>query len=142
MTIFNFFVFNKKGTCIYYEEWNRSKKMKIEETKRNLYGLLFEMKRFVSKMTPSGEPPEYFSYTTNKYKLHCYETPSGKKFILLTDPKVGALKEPLRKIYCDIYVETVVRSPLCKMTDDSIQDFAPFATELNKFLQTLSCWRS
>ncbi len=92
--------------------------------------------------------PEYFSYTTNNYKLHCYETASGKKIILLTDPSVGDLKEELRKIYSQIFVEYVTKNPLFKVRtlenlacEESLKDCELFVSELSKYLQSLPCWR-
>jgi hypothetical protein len=39
----------------------------------------------------------------------------GKRFILVTDPSVGDLKEELRKIYSSIFVEYVIKNPLFKI---------------------------
>jgi len=141
MVIFNMYIFNAKGTCIYYEEWNVNRKdVNLRENTRNLYGLLFELKRFVIKTSLNGEAPEYFSYTTNKYKLHCYETATGKRFIVTTDPKVGSLHSELKEVYSTIYVENVVRNPLSKV-NESIQDCDTFVAELGKYLRELPCWR-
>jgi len=38
----------------------------------------------------------------------------GKRFLLLTDPGVGELKEELRKLYSTIFVEQVVKNPMFK----------------------------
>ncbi len=88
-----------------------------------------------------SEAPEYFSYKTNRYKLHCYETVTGKKFVMLTDTKAGSLHNELKDIYSNVYVENVVRNPLAQV-NESIQECEPFATELNKHLRELLVWRT
>jgi hypothetical protein len=52
--------------------------------------------------------------------LHVFALPrrgtlQGKRFILVTDPSVGDLKEELRKIYSTIFVEYVIKNPLFKI---------------------------
>ncbi|KAL6069607.1 Trafficking protein particle complex subunit [Balamuthia mandrillaris] len=139
--LYNFFIYNRKGTCIYYQEWSVEKEeINLEEVKRNMYGLMFEMKRFIVKASPNGEATDYFSYTTDKYKLHCYETASGKRFVILTEPRVGSLKEQLQTIYRDIFVECITKNPLYKDKED-IQDCTLFTEELAKYLQSQSIWK-
>lgn len=142
-------LFNRYGSCVFFEEWNRTRKVNMVEMKTNMYGLVFEMKRFIIKTSPTGKTPEYFAYTTNVYKMHCFETASGKRFILVTDPSVGDLKEELRKIYSTIFVEYVIKNPLFKIRnsetsafEESLKECELFTSELHKYLQSLPCWSS
>eukprot|EP01087_Luapelamoeba_hula_P003327 TRINITY_DN13133_c0_g1_i1.p1 TRINITY_DN13133_c0_g1~~TRINITY_DN13133_c0_g1_i1.p1 ORF type:complete len:145 (-),score=26.08 TRINITY_DN13133_c0_g1_i1:70-504(-) len=140
--IFNLYIFGRKGQCIYYEAWNVNRKNMHLQTD-NLFGLLFELKRFVQKTSVSGDPPEYFSYTTNKYRLHCFESATGRRFVMCTDPKSGSLANELREIYASVFVDTVVHNPLVNVNvDESIQNCEPFTAELTRYLQTLPVWRS
>jgi hypothetical protein len=126
--------------------------MNMSETKRNMYGLLFELKRFIAKTAPSGKTPDYFSYTTNAYKLHCYETATGRKFIILTDTAVGDMKDELKKIYNQIFVEYVIKNPLfhpgtsasrgADSASESLKDCELFNIELLKYLQSLPYWKT
>lgn len=74
MTVFNFYLFNRAGQCIYYKEWNRwmtrfflldkqlvnliffaRKKysgLSPEQEAKQMFGLIIEMKSFVGKMAP------------------------------------------------------------------------------------------
>ena len=54
-------------------------------------------------------------YTTSMYKLHFYETATGLKFVLTTDPKTPALQEQLAALYSGHFVDDVVRNPLYTM---------------------------
>ncbi|KAH7648996.1 hypothetical protein FG379_001365 [Cryptosporidium bovis] len=55
-----------------------------------LNGLLFSMKSFCKRLIPNvnAENEGFNSYTTPMYKLFCFETLSGHKFILMTNPSV------------------------------------------------------
>jgi hypothetical protein len=55
------------------------------------------------------------NYRTSAYKLHVYETISGYKFVMLSDPKTDSLRFVLRQIYIGPFLEYVVRNPLVKM---------------------------
>ena len=43
---------------------------------------------------------------------HYFETPTGLKFVMLTDTNVGSLNDSLWDIYSKLYVEYVVKNPL------------------------------
>ena len=55
------------------------------------------------------------NYRTSSYKLHVYETLSGYKFVILSDPNTDSLRFVLRQIYVGPFLEYVVRNPLVKM---------------------------
>ena len=55
------------------------------------------------------------AYRTSTYKLHLYETLSGYKFVMLTDPQVDSLRFVLRQLYTGPFLEYVVRNPLSDM---------------------------
>ena len=45
---------------------------------------------------------EFCSYSTSKYKLNFYETPSGLKFVLNTDLGVGNIRETMLSLYSKV----------------------------------------
>jgi len=137
--IFNFYLFNKSGTCIYYEEWSRKKGSKnLVEEQKLMYGMLWSLKSFCSKISPS--PCDSFNhYRTNTYKLHFFETLTGLKFVLLTDPQVGDIKDCLKNIY-SIYVQYVIKNPLYKLNE--VIDCELFVVNLTKYVQSLPYYNS
>lgn len=58
---------------------------------------------------------QFTSYRTSAYRLHLFETLSGYKFVMLTDPKTENMRVQLRRIYEGPFLEYVVRNPLVKM---------------------------
>lgn len=90
-----------------------------------MYGMLFSIKSFVSKISPLDPKDGFMHYRTSKYTLHCLETPSGLKFVMNTDNQAQGVRELLKKIYAEIFVKFAVRNPLCVMGE-------PIASELFK----------
>mmetsp|Transcript_23726 Transcript_23726/g.66524 ORF Transcript_23726/g.66524 Transcript_23726/m.66524 type:complete len:139 (+) Transcript_23726:154-570(+) len=111
MLVFNLYVFNKKGECLYYEQWNRENvPSNLVEEQKLMYGLLFSLKSFASKTSPV-ENDRLLYLRTSAYKMHFFESLSGVKFILLTDPGAGNLGSSLEEIF-RIYVEYCSKNPL------------------------------
>lgn len=103
------------------------------------YGLL---KSFVQKSSgqPELEKSGFHYYKTNAYKLHYFETPTNFKFVLTTDPDVGDMREAIRNIYKNIFVEYVVKNPLYKMNDQIKCEL--FVENFQKEIKSLAAFRT
>ncbi|KAG8933842.1 TRAPP subunit bet5 [Tulasnella sp. 418] len=89
----------------------------------------------------SGRDESFVNYRTSTYKLHLFETISGYKFIMFTDPAAtaDALKYVLRQIYTGPFMEFVVRNPLITMDSrTSGIDNEKFRTATDKMIRGLS----
>lgn len=52
--IYNLYIFNRKGKCIFYKDWHRqSVPEDIEEEQQLLHGFLAAIRRFVDQTSPS-----------------------------------------------------------------------------------------
>lgn len=49
--------------------------------------------------------------------MHYFESASGLKFVITTDPKVPSLQLFLAKLYSDVYVEYAIKNPFYKLGD-------------------------
>ncbi|KAJ1551124.1 hypothetical protein HK096_003018, partial [Nowakowskiella sp. JEL0078] len=107
--------------------------MPWEEETKLVYGVIFSLRNLVSKI--SGKNDGFVCYKTNTYKLHFFETASGLKFVLNSDPNVENLREALRTIYIQIYVETVAKNPLVKFDSPIENDL--FCERLDTFIKTV-----
>ena len=114
MSINTFFLFARNGDCLTYMEWNRVKACENPaDEQKLLFGLLFSLKRFCEMNSPSSSKasPDFHSFTTSTYRLHFFETPTGLKFVLFSDPIITNLKEQLLQLH-RYYVTYCAKNPL------------------------------
>ncbi|KAK2154819.1 hypothetical protein LSH36_256g02038 [Paralvinella palmiformis] len=137
MTIYTLYIFDRNGTCRHYSEWNRKNQsgLSIDEECKLMYGMLSSLKSFVGRMSPVDQKESFHSYRTNKYKLHFYETPSGLQFVMTTDLNVGNITDILQQMYCNIYLEYVVKNPFCSREEAVKSEL--FKTKLDEYVRGL-----
>jgi len=87
----------------------------FDEEAKLVYGVLLSLRNMVKKL--SGRDETFVSYRTSTYRMHLFETISGYKFVLLTDPAAApdVVRIVLRRIYTGPFIEFVVRNPLVSM---------------------------
>ncbi|KAJ7901891.1 TRAPP complex subunit bet5 [Mycena olivaceomarginata] len=85
----------------------------FDEEAKLVYGVILSLRNMVKKL--SGRDEQFVNYRTSAYKLHVYETVSGYKFVMLSDPAAESLRFILRQIYVGPFLEYVVRNPLVQM---------------------------
>lgn len=134
---------------MHYHVWLRPlTTLSQQQDQKLMFGLLFSLKSFTAKMDPLssskgnlgapqlvGQACSFHSFRTNTYKLHLLDTPSGIKIVLVTDPKMGDLRDALNYIYSNIYVEYVVKNPL--YTPGQPFRFELFNSVLDQYVRTL-----
>lgn len=67
-----------------------------------MYGMLFSLKSFVAKISPTDPKRGFSCYKTSKYALHYYESLTGVKFILNTDISVKNVRDLLHQLYKEV----------------------------------------
>ncbi|KAL5004168.1 hypothetical protein ScPMuIL_017624 [Solemya velum] len=128
----------RNGTCLYYTEWNRKTHLSMskDEEFKLMYGMIFSIKSFVSRISPYDLKDGFLNFKTSKYKLHFYETPSGLKLVMNTDLTAGNIRDVLHQIYSNIYVEYIVKNPMCELGVPIKSEL--FKTKLDDYIRGLS----
>jgi hypothetical protein len=140
--IYTFYIFDRHGTCLYYEEWNRKgSTLSPQEEQKLMYGLLWSLKSFSLKSSPNPDQEKsgFHYYKTNAYKLHFFETASNIKFVITSDPDCIDLRDTLKNIYKNIFVEYVVKNPLQKLSEPIKCEL--FTENLQKEIKSLPAFR-
>jgi hypothetical protein len=130
MVVYNLYIFDRRGTCLFYKEWkrlHRSLRDNVAEDRKLVFGLTFSLQQLVQTLNPfPGETGDFQSFRTTKamskgadgkvqyagYSLHHFETASGLRFVMNTDDECIDMRHVLKRIYANIYVEHVVKNPL------------------------------
>ncbi len=124
--IFNFYLFSRRGACLYYAEWERphsTLKDMPDEDRKLMFGYLLSLKSLMNKMNPSADPtpsqlpsfgPEsgFYRYATDSYTLFHFEAPTGYKLAITCDAGAGDLRGALWTIYADIFCAFALKNPL------------------------------
>lgn len=133
MTVFSLHIFSREGKCIYSESWH-GQAVKTAEKEHDLsllFGLLFSLRTFVDKITPTQfvinihymsphllsrrlddvEHEVLRTFSTDSYKLHYLEPPTGWRFAIKTDPNVPSCVPTLQKIYSEFVKQAVNYEP-------------------------------
>ncbi|KAL4073977.1 TRAPP complex subunit bet5 [Scleroderma citrinum] len=91
----------------------KSNALTFDEEAKLVYGVVLSLRHMIKRLSRRDE--QFTSYRTSTYKLHLYETLSGYKFVMLSDPSAEGLRFILRQIYSGPFVDYVVRNPLVPM---------------------------
>ncbi|KAJ7497351.1 TRAPP complex subunit bet5 [Mycena latifolia] len=109
----------------------------FDEEAKLVYGVILSLRNMVKKL--SGRDEQFVNYRTSAYKLHVYESVSGYKFVMLSDPGAESLRFILRQIYVGPFLEYVVRNPLVKMDDRTCGiDNEYFRASIDRLVRGLS----
>ncbi|XP_074994605.1 trafficking protein particle complex subunit 1 [Calonectris borealis] len=100
-----------------------------------MFGMLFSLRSFVGKMSPTDMRDGFVSFHTSKYRLHYYESPTGLRLALNTDLSVACAREALHHIYSHLFVELVVKNPLCPPRQPVQSEL--FRSRLDAFVRSL-----
>ncbi|GMK59059.1 hypothetical protein CspeluHIS016_0700740 [Cutaneotrichosporon spelunceum] len=184
MTIYSLYIFDRHCDCVYYQDWHRTRPVRIpaddrpgvhrlaapvapgaresifsssgpgtpgaatvapkrqaglpfDEESKLVYGVVLSLRNMVKKL--SGKDEQFTSFKTAQYRLHLYETLTGFKFVLLSDPSADSLRFVLRQIHTGPFMDYVVRNPLVEM-DSRVQgiDNDQFRAAVDRHMRNLT----
>lgn len=122
-------IYDRAGTTLFFHEWQPQTSKKavtsFAERAKLVQGLIWSLKSLSATIDPTsttnkqmgtpmriGEGCSFKSFTSDDdYTLHMMELPSGIVFALFTAVGVGDLRDVMRDLYQNLYVELVVKNP-------------------------------
>lgn len=139
MSLYNIYMFNRAGCCLYYHEWSRPNFALAddpEEDKKLMFGFLFSLKDLTSKMSPRESKEGIHTIKLGNFTLHHFESLTGITVVLNTDNSVKDMYSNLQHLYSKVYVECVNRNPLHNPTHTTGQmiNCAIFDRKVKQFL--------
>lgn len=135
--LYNFYVFNRKGKCLYYREWDRPLNTMADdpvEERKLVFGMLFSLKDLATKLSPNQDNDSLRTVKTNAFNLHHYESPSGLMFVLNTHSDLADLSSNLQFVYAQIYVDCIARNPLYRYQSNEPFTSSLFTSRLEDYL--------
>ena len=105
-------------------------KSKLTTNERIMLASMFHsMFAIACKLSPVENSSGIETIEAESFKLFCYQTPTGIKFIVLTDPRQNNMDAFLRKIY-KLYADFAMKNPFyslempirCELFDIGIQN--------------------
>ncbi|XP_017597798.1 PREDICTED: trafficking protein particle complex subunit 1, partial [Corvus brachyrhynchos] len=117
MTVHNLYIFDRGGQRLFSSEWhlpnspNLPKFPTFRQEFKLMFGMLFSLRSFVAKMSPTDMRDGFVAFHTSKYRLHYLETPSGLRLVLNTDLGVPSAREALQHIYSNVSPKSPKSAP-------------------------------
>ncbi|XP_077993374.1 trafficking protein particle complex subunit 4-like [Glandiceps talaboti] len=102
---------------------------KLSSNERIMLASMFHSLYVISsQLSPEAKSSGIEVLQTDTFKLHCYQTLTGIKFIVLTDPRQGGVDTLLKKIY-EIYSDFALKNPFysldmpirCELFDENLK---------------------
>ncbi|KAG9257059.1 Sybindin-like protein [Emericellopsis atlantica] len=141
MTVFALIVINKAGGLIYNKNFHDGLNKISTNDYLVLAGTFHGVHAITARLTPIRPPappaglrPEQVSglevLETENFRMQCFNTLTGVKFLLFTDTTQTNVDVTIRKVY-DLYADYVMKNPFyslempirCEMFDRKLQSY-------------------
>ncbi|GMI43176.1 hypothetical protein TrCOL_g9762 [Triparma columacea] len=123
--IYSFYVYRRDGVCLFKTTYHsvdgdvEGDPEAEDEREKLVFGMAFSLKELIGQLSPmDGSTGQQIdcplgTVKTKSSTMHTYETLTGFRFIVYTDPSINTMQHHLQAIY-RIWVDKVVKSPLVK----------------------------
>jgi len=139
MLVYSLYIISKSGGVIFYQGFSKeSPKLTMNDTLR-LGSTFHGFYTIASKLSPTTSPSGGSSsglqvLQAESFKLQCFQTPTGVKFVLIVEPSAPSLDSLLKTIY-ELYTDYVLKNPFYEL-EQPIR-CQQFDVQLEKLLATV-----
>lgn len=131
--IYGFYLFSRKGSCLYSEEFVQfEQRGTSKEREKFLFGLLRTIKNFCHFVSHEPKDNVVRVVTTASFRLHILMTVTGLRFVILSGLETPRLDQTLHYLY-QLYCEYVLKNPLYHVGD--IIECQTFSKQVSKHLK-------
>ncbi|KAF2636713.1 Sybindin-like protein [Massarina eburnea CBS 473.64] len=126
MVVFALFIISKSGGLIYNREFHTGLNKLSSNDLLMVAGSFHGMHEITKQLCPNPPPPTIPSNTaptpfaaratglevleTSQFRMQCFQTLTGVKFLLFTEPQQPNIDTILKKIY-ELYADFVMKNP-------------------------------
>ncbi|KAJ3244622.1 hypothetical protein HDU78_010728 [Chytriomyces hyalinus] len=110
MPLHSLYIINKAGGLIYQKDYTDGVSKLSSNEYLVLAGTFHSIHVISSKLSPVPSSSGIEVLESDLFKMFCIQTPTGTKFLLITDPIQGNVDAIMRKIY-EAYSDFVMKNP-------------------------------
>lgn len=108
--LYALYVINKSGGLIYYKEFVPIASLNLNDTLR-LASIWHSLHAIAAQLSPAQGCTGIDLLLTETFDLHCFQTLTGTKFLLVVEPRTPDVAELLRTTIYELYTDYVLKNP-------------------------------
>ncbi|KAG0263131.1 hypothetical protein BG011_009233 [Mortierella polycephala] len=108
--IFSIYIINKAGGLVYNKDYSEGLSKLTSNEYLVLAGTFHGVHAITSKISPVPGSSGIEMLETDTFRIHCFQTLTGTKFLLVADPHQSSIDHTMRKIY-ETYSDYCVKNP-------------------------------
>ncbi|QSL65702.1 hypothetical protein MERGE_003015 [Pneumocystis wakefieldiae] len=112
--IFSVYIINKAGGLIYQKDFNEGLLRLGSNDYLVLAGIFHGIHAITAKISPLAGLGGLEVLEAQTFHLQCFQTLTGIKFLLITEPQQPNVDALMRRIY-ELYADYVMKNPFYKM---------------------------
>ncbi|KAF9117181.1 hypothetical protein BGX27_000030 [Mortierella sp. AM989] len=108
--IFSIYIINKAGGLVYNKDYSEGLAKLTSNEYLVLAGTFHGVHAITSKISPVPGSSGIEMLETDTFRIHCFQTLTGTKFLLIADPQQPSIDHTMKKIY-EVYSDYCVKNP-------------------------------
>ncbi|GMH34540.1 hypothetical protein BSKO_02374 [Bryopsis sp. KO-2023] len=109
MAVYSLFVINKSGGLIYNKDYASIARVDLNDSLR-LASIWHSINAISCQVSPVPDCSGIELLEAGTFDLHCFQTATGTKFVLVVEPKTQGVPTLLAKIY-ELYGDYALKNP-------------------------------
>ncbi|KAF9098244.1 hypothetical protein BGX29_000027 [Mortierella sp. GBA35] len=108
--IFSIYIINKAGGLVYNKDYSEGLNKLSSNEYLVLAGTFHGVHAITSKISPVPGSSGIEMLETDTFRIHCFQTLTGTKFLLVADPQQPSIDLTMKRIY-ETYSDYTVKNP-------------------------------